>query len=429
MIGDLPGEPVRDARRVRRDLAASTTDNAAWAAHVGLGESYIPAFFLAMDTGQIAAGLAVTLPQIVGATLQLASPRAVRAAGSLKRWVVLCALVQALSFVPFCIAAWLGACPLVLLFFIAAVYWTAGMAGGPAWSTWITMLVPLEIRARYFAGRTRIGNLTLLIALVSAGFFLEYAADRGVGARAFILVFAAATVCRLISTAFLALQSEVERMPAQFRLVSPLEAARRAHNSPDGQLLFYLMSVSFAAYVSAPFFAPYILERIPSASYANFVLLQATIYIARIVSLPLWGAVGSRFGAGRVLLVGGLGIIPVSGLWALSADLYYLVFLQALGGFVWSAYDLGAMLNTLERIRDSERTSLLSAFNFGNALAMTGGSLIGGWILGALGADQGAYRVLFVVSSAVRVLPLVLLFALLRGRARSEPAPHSGGVA
>lgn len=416
----VPQPPQRTERRVRHDLRASSTDNAAWAAHIGCGESFIPAFILAMNAGQVAAGLVVTLPQIVGATLQLASPRAVRAVGSLKRWVVLCSAVQALSFIPFIIAAWIGACPTPLLFLIAAIYWTAGMAGGPAWSTWITTLVPVEVRARYFARRTRLGNLTLVSALIGAGAFLEYARGHGVEARAFIVLFAAAGLLRLISTAYLAVQSEYEPLPAAFRLVSPLEAVRRVRETPDGRLLLLLVSVSFAAQTAGPFFAPYMLEQIPAASYGNFVMLQATIYLARILSLPLWGMVASRFGADRVLLIGGIGIVPVAGLWAVSPELWYLIFLQALGGFVWAAYDLGALLTTLERIRDSERTSLLSAFNFANALAMTTGSLLGGWLLASLGADPAAYHTLFVVSTLVRILPLIILFKLVRAPRREN---------
>src|SRR5262245_62572897 len=143
----------------RADLAASTADGAAYAAHLGMGEYYLPAFMLLVGGGQVAAGLVATLPQVVGATLQLFAPIAVRRLGSLKAWVVLCAFVQALSFLPLVLAAWLQQMPVAFLFVVAAIYWGAGMGAVPAWSTWMGTIVPPRIRARYFAIRTRVGNV------------------------------------------------------------------------------------------------------------------------------------------------------------------------------------------------------------------------------------------------------------------------------
>ena len=67
---------------------------------VGLGESYVPAFALALGFGAVSASLLATLPMLAGAVIQLITPAAIRRLGSYRRWVVLCAQLQALSFAP-----------------------------------------------------------------------------------------------------------------------------------------------------------------------------------------------------------------------------------------------------------------------------------------------------------------------------------------
>src|SRR5882672_4659761 len=93
---------------LRRDLALVYTDAIAASLMVGTGETYIAAFALALGLGDIVAGYAASGPFFAGAILQLVSPWGVRRLGSHRRWVVLCALLQAASFIPLCAAALYG---------------------------------------------------------------------------------------------------------------------------------------------------------------------------------------------------------------------------------------------------------------------------------------------------------------------------------
>src|SRR5262245_18191005 len=122
---------------LHRDLRASVADGAAFSVMVGVGETYLPAFVLALGIGEVAAGLVASLPQVAGAILQLASPRAVHFLGSHRRWVVLSAFIHSLSFVPLVVAALRGSIALPFIFLIASIYWGSGMATGPAWNTWM----------------------------------------------------------------------------------------------------------------------------------------------------------------------------------------------------------------------------------------------------------------------------------------------------
>src|SRR4029453_11863348 len=121
---------------LRRNLRRIYSDAIAFSVMVGAGETYLAAFVLALGMGELATGLVASIPMLAGAFLQLISPAAVRKLGSHRRWVVLCAIAQASSFIPLTAAALYGRIHVAAVFAIAALYWGAGMATGPAWSTW-----------------------------------------------------------------------------------------------------------------------------------------------------------------------------------------------------------------------------------------------------------------------------------------------------
>src|SRR6516165_6423850 len=107
-----PAKFRRSRRRsLRKNLRNSVSDGAAFSVMVGIGETYFPAFVLAMGMGEIAAGLVASIPLLVGAILQMISPVAVVRLGSNRRWVITCVALQALSFLPLVIAAVLGRLP------------------------------------------------------------------------------------------------------------------------------------------------------------------------------------------------------------------------------------------------------------------------------------------------------------------------------
>src|SRR5260221_2970948 len=73
-------------RSLRKNLRNSVSDGAAFSVMVGIGETYFPAFVLALGMAEIAAGLVASIPLLVGAVQQMVSPAAVAWLGSKPRW-------------------------------------------------------------------------------------------------------------------------------------------------------------------------------------------------------------------------------------------------------------------------------------------------------------------------------------------------------
>lgn len=401
----IAGSPERP---LRRDLCAILSDGAVYSLMVGMGETYLPAFVLALGMGDLAAALIVTVPLLAGAILQLVSPLAVRKLGSHRRWVVLCAATQATAFLPLIVAALVGQIPVLGVFLIASVYWGASMGTGPAWNTWVETLVPSRVRARYFSRRNRIAQAGVLIGFVMAGIALHEGKLRGYEMWAFACLFLASAICRFSSAALIASQSEPEPPRADRPHLSVADLLRRLGHGPDGKLLLYLIAMQFGVQVAGPYFAPFMLREL-HFTYLEFMVLVGTSFVFKSLAAPLMGSIAHRFGARRLLTVGGIAVVPMSAGWLVSDNFFYLLVLQAAAGAAWAGYELAMFLLYLENIQAEERTSVLTTYNVVHALSTVGGSLFGGAVFKGLGGGMEGFLTVFAVSFVCRVLTIPLL--------------------
>jgi len=408
--------------RLKRDLRAMTSDGVAFSVMVGAGETYVPAFALALGMGSVTAGLVATLPMLVGSVVQLVTPLGVRRLDSHRRWVVGCAALQAASFVPLVVAAALGTLPELVLYATASLYWAFGMATSPAWNTWVGTLLPRRLRARYLASRNRWSQAALLAGLVGGGVLLEAAARADRTLVGFAALFAVALVARAFSARFLARQSEPRPIPLGDTRVSLPAFVGHLRAGGHGRLLGFLLAFQLAVWVAAPFFTPYMLERL-ELSYAEFTALTGAALGARVVALPFLGRLAHRRGTWVLLSSGALGIVPLPVLWLVSDAFAWLFALQLAAGVAWAAFELATLLSFFEYIPESSRTTVLSMYNLANALAVAVGALLGTLLLRAFDGSGGAFAVLFFASSAARTLALPLLRGAPDSAAPSEAPP------
>jgi MFS family permease len=405
-----------------RDLRAMNADGAAFSVMVGLGETYFAAFGLAAGLQDAVVGFLATLPMLAGGVLQLVTPFMVTRLGSCRRWVLLCASGQALSFVPLIAAGWLGRLPTGLLFLCAALYWGCGMATGPAWNVWAETLVPVRQRARFFADRTRLAQGALLGAVLCGGFLLHREEQPASALNTFALLFALAAAARVVSTCCLAAQSERPGLAASLRPQSPWRAWRGLRGSDAERLLQYLLTMQVFVNIASPFFTPYMLGPL-GLSYLEYTALTAAAFAARIAVLPLLGRLSHTGGNRTVLWLGAVGITPLPALWLVSDSFGLLLALQLMAGSAWAALELSTLLAYFEDFAPQERASVLSAFNLASALAMSAGTLVGGALLTQLGPTPATYALLFGLSTLGRGLSLALLRRIALPKQPLQSAP------
>jgi len=296
------------------------------------------------------------------------------------------------------------------------------LASSPPWNTWMGTVVPGLVRSRYFARRARIQQGAVLIGFLAAGAAIEFGATSENELAGFGLLFALAVACRFASVSFLARTSEPEPMPSNVRHIPLPALLKRFCRGAEAQRLWYLSLVQGAAYFASPYFAPYML-RVLKLSYSEYVVLISTAYVAKVVSLSLWGGVAARFGVRKLLWIGGIGIVPSAAFWLISNQFWFLILVQLASGTAWAAYELAVFLISFNSIRAEERTSVLTVFNLATTAAMVVGSLLGAGVLILFGPTRPIYYILFGGSSLLR---LGTLFFLRRVPARLIE-PLSGG--
>ena len=423
---------------LRRDLWVSTADAAAFSVMVGCGEQYIPAFALALGLGPVAAGMMVSVPVLVGAVLQMITPLAVARLGTNRGWVLACTTVQAASFIPFAVWAIRGHATLPELLVAASIYWSAGMAGAPAWNTWMGTLIPAGMRTAYFARRNRLAQFGVFAGFVVAGLILQWGEQRRLTLPAFAAIFIVAAICRVVSTLMLVACRELPVAAADARdtaaggnTSSGTATVGKAaptggpttfghwlrdigrtlatmSRSPSGPLVTYLCAFAFTAHCSAPYFAPYMLRE-RGFSYHAFMLVVATGFLAKALALPALGRLGSRIGSLGLLWVGGLSIIPLSLFWLPSDAVGYLVAVQLLAGACWASWELAVALLFFDAVPHRDRTGVITIYNLGLAIAQFAGATVGGLVLRSLGEDRTAYAAVFALSSLLRLATVPLL--------------------
>lgn len=401
---------LRPGSVTRNNLTYSTRDGLCYTTMMGLGEANIVVFAVALGYGEVLSGLLGAVPLLGGALLQLISPTMVRRIGSHKRWIELCAFAQAMAFVPMGVGAAVGVMPPVLLFILAVLYWGATFAAGSTWHTYIGLTVPRRTRAKYFAYRNRVLNISLVVATLAAGWLLHTGAQAGWAMIVFAALFIAAATARLGSWYYTLLQVEITPLPSGFRAVPLRELAGRYLHGRGGRMIAYAVSAQLALQVSSPFVNPYLLKQIGlEKNYTMFGVLTAAVLLAKVIALPLWGRIAHSRGNRALLRLAGVLIVPVPLLWLLGENLWYLAVVQLITGAALAAYELAVFLMLLESIDDAERTSVMSRYQVVSQCGTLVGSLIGATVLHELGSDADAFAWVFVASALARMMTLALL--------------------
>jgi len=402
---------------LRDDLRTIFSEGVAWSFMVGLGETYFPAFALALGMGEVGAALLATVPLLAGGILQLVTPYGVTRLKSRRRWVTAAAAIQAASFLPLVAGALLGRFPGGFVFLMAALYWGAGMSTGPAWNVWVEQLVPKPIRARFFSQRTWASQIGILTGLLGGGAALQQFAHEGHAVRGFALLFGIAAACRFGSARLLSRQSEPHPPMGGEVVLGARDLFQRIRSGRGGRLLLTLVFLTGAVAIVSAFFTPYMLVEL-GFTYTQYMLLIGISFGAKILTLPGLGRLASRLGAQGLLRAGAAGVVAIPFLWLVSPDFHYLLAVQVLGGASWAALELAFFLLLFEAIPSAERTSLLVAYNLANAMAMVAGSLLGSAVFEGMGTGLRGYRTLFLVSGVARLVASLLLVRGmgLRGR-------------
>ncbi len=386
------------------------------------GGVFMPAFALALGANNFYIGALAAIPFFAN-LFQLAGAYFVENYSGRKK---LCVLASSLPRV-----LWAPAIILVLLLLAQDQVMIRGLLlallilvhtllaiSGVAWLSWMTDVVPENIRGRYFGLRNSLVSIATVLTTFAGGWFL----DVQHGSRtAFGILFVIASIAGAACTVLLVKQPEPRKILAPphknfFRLY--LEPFRLPNFR---RLLRFSVIWQFAFYFASPFFVVYTLTEV-GAGYVLVATYTVIGALFELLGMRVWGHISDRTGNKPVITIAAVIFTALPLVWLLtfkSAFSYYFMIplLHAAGGFFWAGYNL-CSTNLMFRLAARERNSIyFGGWAACNGLAACAGSLLGG-ALGGWAAlhhidlfifSLTGLKIVFVLTGALRLAALLFL--------------------
>ncbi len=398
-------------RSVRRSLRFSVADGAAFAGMVGLTQSYLTPFALALGASTVQVGLLTSVPNLSMALGQLAAPGLCEMTGTRKRFILPVVLLHALTWLPVLLIPYLfHQSPVVWLIGFVTLNMVLGSLANPAWGSLMADLVPPVIRGRYFSIRGRIGGfITLVCSFIGGGILQLYTKDVFTG---FAILFAGAAAMRLASVYYLSRMHEPVTVTVPGERRGYVALGKELRRSNLGRFMLMVTLIYFSAYIASPFFSVYMLRDL-HFSYLGYMVNISFAAIASFAFVHFWGQRADRGGNVRVIKMTGwlMPVIPL--VWLFSGNYAYLLFAEVISGFAWSGFLLATTNFLYDATRPQDRTRYIALFNAMTGMAICLGAFIGGFIAPHLPALLGYnLKTLFTISGVMRG---VAVLALLGG--------------
>ncbi|MBC6433501.1 MFS transporter [Nostoc sp. HG1] len=445
----LPSTALSPTSRISKDairtsLKASTTDSVLAAVYsLGTGGILLSNFLLELGASPVVFGMVCSIPMLVNLIQPLGAYLSERSTSrfqySLRThgigrllWLVLVIGIVGVSL------GVINTHELVILTLLIVLFSNLlGGLGAASWLSWVAMIVPRQLRGRYFGIRNSAASLTNLVCVPMAGLVVSHwdsGSIQGYGVVLLVsIVFGIVGLgCQYFqvdmnprSQNTLSQTNEIQQEAREQEAGSKGDRTERDSTPPvapassiwkNSNFLRFLLYFSFwalAVNLSSPFFNLYMLDTLDlDVSYVTiYNSLQAG---ATLLMLIVWGKLADKIGNRPILICIGILVAATPLLWlGIGADhldiWLWLPLLHILAGGTWAAIDL-CNNNIQLAIAPTKNQSIY----FATAAAVAGAS-------GALGTTIGSFIVqfaqfggllgLFALSSLFRLTALVpLLF-------------------
>jgi HEAT repeat protein/Na+/melibiose symporter-like transporter len=425
-------QPGRELNRLEivQALRISNVEGVVATVHTALTTGAIQTgFALWLGASNLWMGLIAAIPTL-SQLVQIPSALWVERRGERKRFTAYTAGISRflwlpILLIPFTLPREIQFTSFVVLFLAASIL--ASMPG-PAYTSWMSDLVPANHRGRYFSQRNMLIGITTTVVALPAGWYLDWA-KRGGGSSmgtGFAVLFAIGVICGFASFMLLMRQSEPPMTATPARDPGLLNTARY-YLSPFGDKAFRSFMVfgglfAVGQFFAAPFYMVYSIETL-HLQYSTIQALAALQSLCTLLSLPAWGYLSDKYGH-RPLLglsVAIVGLTPF--FWTLTRpDMPFfsgtmLILVHVSGGIGWAGVAL-TQLNLLIAETPSDRKAVyVAAMSAITGIAGGLAPIMGGVVISAsknvhlnvFGWIIGQYKVSFLISASFRYIALIML--------------------
>lgn len=314
--------------------------------------------------------------------------------------------------------------------------------GGPAWTSWMSDIVPGRVRGRFFSRRRQLGILPSIPAALLVGWILDWQTPAGTMAtlQCCAILFMCAACFGLVDIHAFHSVPDVKPMPR--RNAGLLRAM--ANPLRDKQFLIFgafTGMMQFSLCFMTQFVSLYLIQQLHVVNSSLQLMVVVAPMLAQLLVLGAWGAAADRMGKKPVLILAGLGLVPVGLGWILVGPhhLWLCYILLAAGAALWCGVEVANQNLVMELAGKSKPGSESggTAYVATNSVIINIAGCLGGLCAGAIAQvlenwswhpftslkTFTSFDVLFVISGVLRLVCVAMFLPFLH-----EPTAQSASA-
>ena len=412
----------KEAELKEKSKKISIIEGSAYSVSDGFGFRNITPYALALGASNVVIGLLDSVPSLIGNLSQLFTNRLMERY-SRKTIVVFSVFSQAITWllvllpgVFYFIFDFNSALSSGMLIAVYTLLVLSGAIAGPAWQSWMKDLVTSNI-GTYFGRRNKICEFVGLIAMLTAGFILDYFKQTKIFIGFFILFFFS-FLFRNISGYMFTKKYEPKFKIMKEHYFSFFQFIKKMPSNNFGRFVIFDLLISFSTAIAAPFFAVYMLRE-KGLSYFFYMLILICSSLSGLASMTLWGKFADNFGNRRVMKIAGLFIFLIPLFYALSFPFggtglfVFVAALESFSGFIWAGFNL-ASSNFVYDAVSRERMALCASYS---TVLISAGTFLGAALGGFIASFNFIFPsllIVFTLSAGLRMAAYLLMINRFR---------------
>jgi MFS family permease len=386
------------------------------AVKIGFGETYLSAFGVFLGGTPLQIGALATLPSLVGAIAQAIGMRLAERVSSRRDAVVSFMRLQGMLWVPIALLPFVmggGGLAVVALLGLAVLYHITLGILAPLWNSLVGDVLSPAIRGAFFGARNRWIAVASFVGVVLAGSCVHYGRSLGHEALAFSFIFAIAGVARFLSAAFFRRVSDPPLIVPEHAKFTFWQFIRRTRHSNFVKFVLFVSCMNFAASVSGPYFAMYMLKEL-RMTYLEYTGVICMAVVAQFLVMRSWGSLSDHFGNRRILSLCAWFVALSPLFWVISSNYLYILMFQFYSGFFWSGFNLAAANFVFDAVSPEKRARCIAYQGIINGVLVFAGALLGAFLCAYVNPRWGMwlgvwtphsiFLGVFLVSGVLRLL-------------------------
>ncbi|MBI2608327.1 MAG: MFS transporter [Deltaproteobacteria bacterium] len=395
---------------IKESLKACWVEGAFANVMLGIFDYYLIPFALFLGAKNLQIGFLVAFSHLLGSLSQIFSVNIAKKIQSRQKLLINFSILQG-SLLIFIASLIFISSPLSIYFLMVLTILFRILANilGAFWGSLVSEYLPPEKRGIYFGWRSQIVGLAGLGGVAFGGMTLHFF-ENGFTGKAFFILFALGCLCRFFSAYYF---TKMKDLPTtynpehQFTFKMFIKSFRKSNFA---KFTFFVGSLTLATYISAPYYAVYLLQDL-KFSYGSYMIIQVAAVIGGLVAFPIWGKHADLVGNAKMLKLSSvlIPLVPIAVL--VSPHFYYLFCVELIGGILWGGFNLCAINFIYDAVTPPKRMRCLSYFTLINGIAIFIGSTSGGFIIPHLPTIKGFHLLtLFLISGILRFASYIFLF-------------------